>query len=129
MEKNTPPDSGNNADQVPLSNDDDAKNKPPNPTTSKDHGHRKSETKKADEESGDGFDHVSEPREQYCLIMDQMLNMDGETFKKKYPPPKHTRPSIGPEEAFKLIKQLTEDTDDEDETEEVAPKESQVTKK
>ncbi|KFY30265.1 hypothetical protein V493_02045 [Pseudogymnoascus sp. VKM F-4281 (FW-2241)] len=73
--------------------------------TRKDHGHHKLETEKDDEESGDEFDHVSDSREQYRLIMDQMLNIDDETFNKKYPLPKNPRKSMGPEEAFQLLKE------------------------
>ncbi|KFY99448.1 hypothetical protein V498_00771 [Pseudogymnoascus sp. VKM F-4517 (FW-2822)] len=70
MQNKTPPDNGNEADQVPLSNDNDTEHNPPSSTARKDHGHHKVETEKADEESGDEFDHVSDSREQYRLIMD-----------------------------------------------------------
>ncbi|KFY92866.1 hypothetical protein V500_04012 [Pseudogymnoascus sp. VKM F-4518 (FW-2643)] len=125
---------------VPPSDDNDAKYMSIGVTASKDGsvtqnnlGPREAEPDKADEESGDEFDHVSDSREKYRLIMNQMLGMDDEEYDKKYPPPpKSTRKSMGPEEAFKLLKELCEDTDDEDEAkeaEEVAPAESQPTKK
>ncbi|KFY55964.1 hypothetical protein V496_06871 [Pseudogymnoascus sp. VKM F-4515 (FW-2607)] len=127
-EKNKSLDNDSDAENVPLS-DDNGKNKPPCPATKNDYGHNEEKTAKADEKSGDEFDHGSDSREQFRLIMDQMLNMDDETFNKKYPPPKNPRKPMGPKEAFKLLEELCEDTDDEDESNEAAPGGSQPTKK
>lgn len=91
MQNNMPPDNDTAAENVPPSDDNDTRHKPirsaapKDSVTKNDGGPRETESDKADEESGDEFDHVSDPREQFRLIMDQMLNMDDETFDKKYP--------------------------------------------
>ncbi|KFZ23327.1 hypothetical protein V502_02190 [Pseudogymnoascus sp. VKM F-4520 (FW-2644)] len=133
------PDNDNALKNVPPSDDNDAKYMSIGVTASKDGsvtqnniGPREAEPDKADEESGDEFDHVSDSREKFRLIMDQMLNMDDDEYDKKYPPPPIYTPIYGAWEAFKLLKELCEDTDDEDEAkeaEEVASSESQPTKK
>ncbi|KFZ12176.1 hypothetical protein V502_07225 [Pseudogymnoascus sp. VKM F-4520 (FW-2644)] len=131
------PSDGSYSKNMPPTNDSDSKNKPPSTTrkghshaTRKDHGHHEAETEKTDEESDYEFADVSDPGEQHDPIMNKMMNMDEEeyqAYKKKHPWPG----LVGPEVAFKVLRELYDDSDsnEEEKAKEAAPSGSQPTKK
>jgi hypothetical protein len=147
--KNMPPTNSSDADNMPLNDTGDSKNKTPRRTTRKrhrhatrnDHGHHEEEMKKTDPESDYEFADVSDPEEQYDLIMDKMMNMDEEeyqAYKKKHPWPNEfpclsissdegkyhanrkkidmsSPGAVGPEVAFKYLREMYDEEDEEDE--------------
>ncbi|KFY85985.1 hypothetical protein V500_07980 [Pseudogymnoascus sp. VKM F-4518 (FW-2643)] len=101
-----------------LNNDSDAKNVPP--AGGNDHPSREVELDKANDKPGNEFD-----REEIIAsmrkTMDEVFNMDEETRKKTSPLPSMPRPKpVGPEVAFKFLRELYAEMDDENEAEEAA---------
>ncbi|OBT89114.1 hypothetical protein VE02_01956 [Pseudogymnoascus sp. 03VT05] len=124
--KNITPTNDNDAENMPLNDSGHSKKKDSNRATQKDRGHatrkdhvsHEAETGKTDEESDYEFADVSNPEEQYDLIMNKMMNMDEEeyqAYKKKHPSPNMSSPgAVGPEVAFKYLREMY-DEDEEDE--------------